>query len=71
MSAPPSAEASPVPAEPSRAPVLSAENASQYIATMARDLARIARGEGYQTLAYVLEIARLEAESLGNGAPQP
>jgi hypothetical protein len=32
---------------------------------MTRDLAKIARSEGYQTLAYVLEIAQLEAESLG------
>lgn len=70
MSTPHSTEASPVPAEPSPAPILSRENASQYIATMTRDLAKIARGEGYQTLAYVLEIARLEAESLGGGTPQ-
>jgi hypothetical protein len=65
MNALPSTEAASVPPELPPRPALSRENASHYIATMTRDLAKIARSEGYQTLAYVLEIAQLEAESLG------
>lgn len=36
--------------------------AARYIASMSRDLARMARQNGFQTLGYLLEIAQLEAE---------
>lgn len=35
---------------------------ARYIASMSRDLARMARHNGFQTLGYLLEIAQLEAE---------
>jgi len=35
---------------------------ARYIASMSGDLARMARHNGFQTLGYLLEIARLEAE---------
>lgn len=53
------------PAEPaSRAAVAS------YVATLSADLAAMARRQGLETLGYLLEMARLEAESAnrpGNG----
>jgi hypothetical protein len=37
--------------------------AATYIASLAADLASIARGHGLDTLGYLLEMARLEAEN--------
>jgi hypothetical protein len=37
--------------------------AANYIASMAGDLASIARGHGLDTLGYLLDMARLEAEN--------
>lgn len=34
-----------------------------YVATLSADLATMARGTGLETLGYLLEIVRLEAES--------
>ncbi len=48
----------PITAEPgSRAAVAS------YVATLSADLAAMARRQGLETLGYLLEMARLEAES--------
>jgi hypothetical protein len=38
------------------------ESAAHYIATLAEELARIARRNGLDTLGYILEMARLEAD---------
>lgn len=38
--------------------------AAAYIADLTGNLAKIARNHGLETLSYVLEIARLEAETL-------
>jgi hypothetical protein len=40
-----------------------------YIAEMTRELARLARREGCETLSYMLEIASLEAEVMA-GPPE-
>jgi hypothetical protein len=45
--------------------------AADYIAAMSRDLAVLARRNGLDTLAYLLDIARLEAESAGRSAGPP
>ena len=37
--------------------------AANYIASLAADLASIARGHGLDTLGYILDMARLEAEN--------
>jgi hypothetical protein len=37
--------------------------AAHYIASLASDLASIARGHGLDTLGYLLDMARLEAEN--------
>jgi len=37
--------------------------AATYIASLAADLASIARGHGLDTLGYLLDMARLEAEN--------
>lgn len=37
---------------------------ASYVATMSNDLATMARRTGLDTLGYLLEMARLEAESL-------
>jgi hypothetical protein len=37
--------------------------AANYIASLAGDLAAIARGHGLDTLGYLLDMARLEAEN--------
>lgn len=39
------------------------QSAAAYIADLTRDLARIARSHGLQTLGYILEMARVEAEA--------
>lgn len=41
-----------------------------YVATLAADLATMARGTGLDTLSYLLEMVRLEAESSAR-QPQP
>jgi hypothetical protein len=38
---------------------------AEYIADLCRDLARMARGERFDTLAYLLDMACLEAEAVG------
>ena len=37
---------------------------ASYVAELCADLARMARGDGFDTLAYILDMARLEAQSL-------
>ena len=39
---------------------------ASYIADLTRDLATMARGRGLDTLGYILEMARLEAEATAN-----
>jgi hypothetical protein len=39
-----------------------ARDAASYIAELAADLARLARENGFKELAYLLEVARMEAE---------
>ncbi|CAL8973234.1 hypothetical protein GJ689_05670 [Rhodoplanes serenus] len=41
-----------------------------YIADMTRDLARMARASGLQTLGYILDMARIEAEASRGGETQ-
>jgi hypothetical protein len=43
--------------------------AAEYVATMAGDLAQIARRHGLDTLGYILEMAKLEAENVRNASP--
>jgi hypothetical protein len=38
---------------------------AEYIADLCRDLAHMARGERFDTLAYLLDMACLEAETVG------
>jgi hypothetical protein len=38
---------------------------AEYIADLCRDMARMARGERFDTLAYLLDMASLEAETVG------
>ena len=49
-------------AEPIRLPRYDSVGAANYVAEMTRDLATLARRNGLDTLAYLLDIARLEAE---------
>jgi hypothetical protein len=58
-------------AEPIRLPRHDLNGAADYIAAMSRDLAVLARRNGLDTLAYLLDIARLEAESAGRSAGPP
>jgi hypothetical protein len=47
---------------------------ASYVATISADLAAMARRQGLETLSYLLEMARLEAESANrpnNGANAP
>ena len=37
---------------------------AQYVASLSSDLAAMARGSGLQTLGYLLEMVRLEAENV-------
>ena len=48
-----------------------AASAADYVAAMSGDLASIARRHGLETLGYLLDMARLEAESVTaqDGAP--
>ena len=52
-------------AEPARLPRHDPTTAAAYIGDMTRDLAALARQNGLDTLAYLLDIARLEAENAG------
>ena len=58
-------------AEPIRLPRYDSSGAAIYIAEMSRDLATLARRNGLDTLAYLLDIARLEAESAEKSAGPP
>ena len=40
--------------------------AADYLAALSADLAVLARRHGFDTLGYILEMARLEAESVGH-----
>jgi hypothetical protein len=42
--------------------------AAQYIATLSEELARIARRNHLDTLAYILDMARLEAHQIANSS---
>ena len=50
---------------PERAKMRDKGATAEYIADMCRDLARMARGERFDTLAYLLDMASLEAENVG------
>jgi hypothetical protein len=41
---------------------------AQYVASLSGDLAAMARGSGLQTLGYLLEMVRLEAENVSRHA---
>ena len=43
--------------------------AARYIGELTRELARLARTDGCETLSYLLELAAIEAEIVG-GAPE-
>jgi hypothetical protein len=43
--------------------------AAAYIATLASDLAGLAKAQGLDTLAYILDMAKLEAENRSRGDP--
>jgi hypothetical protein len=58
-------------AEPIRLPRYDSGAAASYIAEMAGDLAMLARRNGLDTLGYLLDIARLEAESAGKSSRSP
>jgi hypothetical protein len=58
-------------AEPARLPRYDSSGAANYIATMSRDLATLARHNGLDTIAYLLDIARLEAEGAAKTARRP
>jgi len=45
----------------------SPDSAAQYIATLAAELAQLARLNGFDTLSYLLEMARLEADQVTKG----
>jgi hypothetical protein len=40
------------------------DSAAHYIATLTEELARLARRNGLDTLGYILEMARLEADQI-------
>jgi hypothetical protein len=48
-----------------------ARDAAGYIAELTADLARLARENGFKELAYLLEVARLEAEMKAGRAVGP
>jgi hypothetical protein len=45
--------------------------AADFVATLTTELAELARRHGLDTLGYILEMARMEAESLVKGTPRP
>jgi hypothetical protein len=52
-------------------PQARARDAASYIAELTADLARLARENGFKELAYLLEVARLEAEMKAGRAVGP
>jgi len=48
-----------------------ASAAANYVAAMSADLALLARRHGLDTLSYLLEMARLEAENIGRHTNGP
>lgn len=50
-----------------------APNAALYIASLAGELARLAKSHDFEALAYILDMARLEATHVSRGwsAPAP
>jgi hypothetical protein len=44
---------------------------ASYVATLSADLANLARGTGLDTLSYLLEMVRLEAESSARQTQAP
>jgi len=42
---------------------------ASYVATLSNDLAQLSRRNGLETLSYLLEMVRLEAESLTRHTP--
>ena len=52
-------------ADPIRLPRHDPSGAAAYIEDMTRDLAALAKRNGLDTLGYLLDIARLEAENAG------
>jgi hypothetical protein len=43
-------------------------DAAVYIATLAQELAEMARSHGLESLSYILEMARLEADQVAKGS---
>lgn len=43
------------------------DSAAHYIATLTQELAQLARRNGLETLSYILEMARLEADEVIKG----
>jgi hypothetical protein len=56
-------------AQPIRLPRHEPSSAATYIGDMCRDLAGLARQNGLDTLGYLLDIARLEAENAAGPKP--
>ncbi|MEP9353146.1 hypothetical protein ABLE93_06045 [Xanthobacter sp. KR7-65] len=50
--------------DPSSEQALDAAATAAYVAAITAELSRLARGHGFVTLAYILEMARQEAKSL-------
>jgi len=50
-------------AEPAESP----SEAADYIASLTAELARIARSHGLESLGYILDMARLEADQISRG----
>ena len=48
-----------------------AANAAPYIAALTDELARIAKRHGLNSLGYLLELARLEADQVVKKVPRP
>ena len=46
-------------------------SAALYIAALADELARLARSHDLDALAYILDLARLEADQVAKYAPEP
>jgi hypothetical protein len=45
-------------------------DAAVYIATLAEELAQMARSHGLESLRYILEMARVEADQIAKGSDQ-
>ncbi|MEM8876724.1 MAG: hypothetical protein AAGD23_02520 [Pseudomonadota bacterium] len=53
------------------APYVEGDEVLSYVAPMLADLSRLAESKGFGRLAYLLDIARLEADSLNNHSETP